>query len=255
MTISIITATYNSAATIADTLSSVLQQTHQDFEIIVVDGVSSDNTLDIVRSFETKMQGKLHIISEPDKGLYDAMNKGLRRATGEVAGILNSDDFFSSNHSLAYIAQAFENRDTEVCYGNLFFVHPNDLKTPVRYYNSGHFRRWMMRFGYAPPHPTFYCKKSIYQQQPLFDLDLKIAADFELMLRLIYVQRLSSLHIPHNLVTMRLGGISTAGWKSYWQGLKERLKALKKNKVYSNLFLLSFPYCYKALQMLRSRFK
>ena len=239
MTISIITATYNSAATIADTLNSVLQQTHQDFEIIVVDGVSSDNTLDIVRSFETKMQGKLHIISEPDKGLYDAMNKGLRRATGEVVGILNSDDFFSSIHSLAYIAQAFENKDIEACYGNLYFVHPNDL----------------MRLGYAPPHPTFYCRKSIYQQLPLFDLDLKIAADFELMLRLIYVQRLSILHIPHNLVTMRLGGISTAGWKSYWQGLKERLKALKKNKVYSNLFLLSFPYYYKALQMLRSRFK
>ncbi len=255
MTISIITATYNSAATIADTLSSVLQQTHQDFEIIVVDGVSSDNTLDIVRSFETKMQGKLHVISEPDKGLYDAMNKGLRRATGEVVGILNSDDFFSSNHSLEFIAQSFENKDVEACYGNLFFVHSNDLKTPVRYYNSGHFHRWMMRFGYAPPHPTFYCRRSIYQQQPLFDLNLKIAADFELMLRLIYVQRLSTLHIPHNLVTMRLGGVSTAGWKSYWQGLKDRLKALKKNEVYSNLFLLSFPYCYKALQMLRSRFK
>ena len=110
MTISIITATYNSAATIADTLNSVLQQTHQDFEIIVVDGVSSDNPLDIVRSFETKMQGKLHIISEPDKGLYDAMNKGLRRATGEVAGILNSDDFFSSNHSLAYMLKPLKIR-------------------------------------------------------------------------------------------------------------------------------------------------
>ena len=255
MTISIITATYNSAATIADTLNSVLQQTHQDFEIIVVDGVSSDNTLDIVRSFETKMQGKLHIISEPDKGLYDAMNKGLRRATGEIVGILNSDDFFSSNHSLAYIAQAFENKDIEVCYGNLFFVHPNDLKTPVRYYNSNHFHRWMMRLGYAPPHPTFYCRKSIYQRHPLFDLDLKIAADFELMLRLIYVQRLTTIHIPHNLVTMRLGGASTAGWRSYLQGLKDRLKALKKNKVYSNFFFLSLPYCYKACQMITSRFR
>ena len=153
------------------------------------------------------------------------------------------------------IAQAFENKDIEACYGNLYFVHPNDLKTPVRYYNSNHFHRWMMRLGYAPPHPTFYCRKSIYQRHPLFELDLKIAADFELMLRLIYVQRLTTIHIPHNLVTMRLGGASTAGWKSYWQGLKDRLKALKKNEVYSNLFLLSFPYCYKAVQMLKSRFK
>ena len=183
------------------------------------------------------------------------MNKGVRRATGEVVGILNSDDFFSSRYSLEYIAQAFENKDIEACYGNLHFVHPNDLKTPVRYYNSNHFHRWMMRLGYAPPHPTFYCRKSIYQRHPLFDLDLKIAADFELMLRLIYVQRLTTIHIPHNLVTMRIGGVSTAGWKSYWQGLKDRLKALKKNKVYSNFFFLSLPYCYKACQMITSRFR
>ena len=255
MTISIITATYNSASTIADTLQSVLQQTYQDFEVIVVDGVSSDKTLDIIRSFIPAFHGKLQILSEPDKGLYDAMNKGVRRATGEVVGILNSDDFFSSRYSLEYIAQAFENKDIEACYGNLHFVHPNDLKTPVRYYNSNHFHRWMMRLGYAPPHPTFYCRKSIYQRHPLFDLDLKIAADFELMLRLIYVQRLTTIHIPHNLVTMRLGGASTAGWRSYLQGLKDRLKALKKNKVYYNFFFLSLPYCYKACQMITSRFR
>jgi len=246
MTISIITATYNSAATIADTLQSVLQQTYQDFEVIVVDGVSSDNTLEIIRSFEPAFQGKLRIVSEPDQGLYDAMNKGLHLAIGQVVGILNSDDFFS---------QAFADPTINACYGNLYFVQPHALDVPVRHYTAGHFRPWMMRLGYAPPHPTFYCRKEVYEQHPLFDLNMKIAADFELMLRLIYVQRLTTVHIPHNLVTMRMGGVSTAGWRSYLQGLKDRLRALKKNKVYSNFFFLSLPYCYKACQMITSRFK
>ena len=230
MTITIITATYNSAATIADTLQSVLEQTYQDFEVIVVDGVSSDKTLEIVRSFKPAFQGKLRIVSEPDQGLYDAMNKGLLMATGQVVGILNSDDFFSTPHSLEYIAQAFENPSVDACYGNLYFVQPHALKVPVRHYTAGHFRRWMMRLGYAPPHPTFYCRKEIY------------------------VQRLTTIHIPHDLVTMRMGGVSTAGWKSYLQGLKDRLRALKKNRVYSNFFFLLLPYCYKACQMLKSRF-
>lgn len=255
MTISIITATYNSAATIADTLQSVLQQTYQDFEVIVVDGVSSDNTLEIIRSFEPAFQGKLRIVSEPDQGLYDAMNKGLHLAIGQVVGILNSDDFFSTPHSLEYIAQAFADPTINACYGNLYFVQPHALDVPIRHYTAGHFRPWMMRLGYAPPHPTFYCRKEVYEQHPLFDLNMKIAADFELMLRLIYVQRLTTVHIPHNLVTMRMGGVSTAGWRSYLQGLKDRLRALKKNKVYSNFFFLSLPYCYKACQMITSRFK
>lgn len=253
MTISIITATYNSADTIADTLRSVLIQTHQDFEILVIDGMSSDNTLEIVRSFSPQFGEKLRIVSEQDRGLYDAMNKGISLAQGEVIGILNSDDFFSSPQSLAYIAQTFENAQVEGCYGNLYFVDPEHLEKPKRHYTSGHFRRWMLRLGYAPPHPTFYCRKSVYDHNEHFDLDMHIAADFELMLRLIYVQRIHTLHIPHDLVTMRLGGVSTAGWRSYLQGFRDRLRALRKNKVRSNGFLLSLPYCYKAVQMILSR--
>lgn len=255
MTISIITATYNSADTIADTLRSVLQQTHQDFEVWVIDGVSSDNTLKIVRSFLPQFGERLHIVSEPDRGLYDAMNKGLRLAQGDVVGILNSDDFFCSPHSLAHIAKAFENSAVEGCYGNLYFVEPDDLERPKRHYPSGHFRPWMLRFGYAPPHPTFYCRKSVYDAHEHFDLSMHVAADFELMLRYIYVQRIHTVHIPHDLVTMRLGGVSTAGWRSYLQGFKDRLRALRKNKVRSNCLLLSLPYCYKALQMISSRLK
>ncbi len=255
MTISIITATYNSAATIADTLNSVLQQTHQDYEIIVIDGVSSDGTLDIVRSFETKMQGKLNVISEPDKGLYDAMNKGLRRATGEVVGILNSDDFFSSIHSLEYIAQTFESQDVEATYADLYFVDPNRIDIPIQYYSSRYYRKWMMRLGFAPAHPTFYCRKEVYDRYEHFDLSMKIGADFELLLRYLFVHNIRTAYIPQYIVTMRTGGISNANMNSRLTTMRERLRAFHKNNVYTNIFLLSLTYIYKAVLLVMSRWR
>lgn len=255
MTISIITATYNSGATIADTLRSVLHQTYEDFELLVVDGASTDNTMEIVRSFEADFKGRLRYISEPDRGLYDAMNKGLRLVTGDVVGILNSDDFFTTDHSLEHIAQAFQDEHIDASYGNLYFVHPQRPNVPIQHYSARHFRRWMLRFGFAPPHPTFYCRKTIYDRQPHFDLSMKIGADFELLLRYLFVLRLRTAYIPHDLVTMRIGGVSNANAKSRWIAMRERLKAFSKNKVYTNIFLLSFTYVYKAFKLFVAKFR
>lgn len=165
MKISIITATYNSAATVRDTFESVLRQTFTDYERVVVDGASKDGTLDIIREYEPKFGGRMQWKSEPDKGRYDAMNKGISRATGEVVGILNSDDFYTSADVLQTVANAFEQHsDTDAVYGDIHYVKQDDLTQRVRYYSSRNFRRSWMRAGFMPAHPSFYCRKSVYDK-------------------------------------------------------------------------------------------
>ena len=150
MKISIVTATYNSGATLADTLRSILAQTHTDFEVIVADGGSTDNTADIVRQFAPQFGERLHWFSKPDRGLYDAMNKGIARSTGEVVGILNSDDFYTDEHVLARVVGALADPNIDACYGDVHYVAPGDLQTMTRYYSSRPFRPWMMRLGFMP---------------------------------------------------------------------------------------------------------
>lgn len=249
MKISIITATYNSSKTLRDTIESVLKQTYSDIEYLIVDGASSDHTMDIVKEYEPQFEGRLRWISEPDNGLYDAMNKGFKMATGEVIGILNSDDFFTSATVLEQVANALSDLQVDAVYGDIHFVQDADLNRCVRYYSSRGFRRWKMRLGFMPAHPSFYCRKAIYDQYGAFDTSFKIAADFENLLRLIFVHRIRTVYLPLDFVTMRTGGASTSGMSSHKQILKDHLKAYKKNGVYSNICLEGLRYPCKLLEI------
>ena len=247
MKISVITATWNSSRTLRNTLESVLNQDYSDYEVIAVDGGSDDKTLAIIHEFEPKFQGRLKWISEPDRGLYDAMNKGIRMATGDVIGILNSDDFYTSNDVLSTVVKEIEGVDA--VYGDIHYVSPHNLTESVRNYSSKNFRRWKMRFGFMPAHPSFYCRRAVYSRFGLFDLDFKVAADFEQLLRLIYVNRIYTKYVPKDFVTMRTGGASSSGLESHKRILRDHLLAYKKNNVRSNILLESLRYACRVCEI------
>lgn len=247
MKISIITATWNSGSTVRDTLESVLTQDYSDFEHIIVDGLSSDNTMDIVREYEPRYKGRLRYVSESDKGLYDAMNKGIGMATGDVVGILNSDDFYTSNRILSAVATRIKNFDA--VYGDIHYVNDDNLEKCVRYYSSRGFRRWKMFMGFMPAHPSFYCRRAVYSRYGLFDTNFKVAADFEQLLRLIYIEKIHISYVPLDFVTMRTGGASSSGFQSHKIILKDHLRAYKKNNIHSNLLFESVRYLCRVLQL------
>ena len=252
MKISLITTTFNSGGTFTNTLESVLNQSYlTDIEYIIVDGASKDNTLDIIRAYEPQFQGRMKWISEPDRGLYDAMNKGICMATGDVVGILNSDDFFTSNDVLEKVAESFTDNDVDAVYGDIHFVRSDDLNRCVRYYSSRIFRRGLMRLGFIPAHPSFYCRRECFEKYGCYKTDYKIAADFDLLLRFIYVHRIRIKYLPVDMVTMRLGGASTSGLKSRMTGMKEHLRSFRENGVKTNRFLLSLRYFYKLTEYFR----
>lgn len=253
MTISIITATYNSGQTLTDTLESVLRQSYTDIDYVIVDGGSKDNTLDIIRRYELRFEGRMRWISEPDKGIYDAMNKGIRMATGDIVGLLNSDDFYTSNDVLEHVAKALSDSNVDAIYGDIHYVNDDDLTHCVRYYSSRVFSRGLMRLGFMPAHPSFYCRRTIYEKYGLFDTSLRVAADFENLLRLIFVNRIRTKYIPEDFVTMRTGGASSPGMVSHKRILKEHMVAYKQNGVYSNLFLEGLRYLYKIGEILVSK--
>lgn len=254
MKITIITATYNSGQTLTDTLESVLRQSYTDIDYVIVDGGSKDNTLDIIRRYEPRFEGRMRWISEPDKGIYDAMNKGIRMATGDVVGLLNSDDFYTSNDVLEKVAKTMSDPNVDAVYGDIHYVNDNDLTRCVRYYSSRVFRRGLMRMGFMPAHPSFYCRRAIYERYGTFDISLRIAADFENLLRLIFVNRIRTKYIPVDFVTMRTGGASSSGMVSHKRILKEHMIAYKQNGVYSNLLLEGLRYLYKIGEIIVSKF-
>lgn len=262
MRISIITATYNSEATVRDTLESVLRQDYADYELVIKDGGSTDGTLAICREYEPRFEGRMKIISAPDKGLYDAMNIGIASASGEVVGILNSDDFYTSDDILSTVARQFEQTpDIDAIYGDVHYVKAEDTSKLVRYYSSKVFRRWMMRFGFMPAHPSFYCKKSTYERFKLdgtkiegfkgdtscayFNTSFKIAADFDFLVRTIFVGRIKTRYIQKDFVTMRSGGASNSGASSHRQINRDHQRTLRECHVYSNIFFLALRYVYK----------
>lgn len=249
MTISIITITYNSDQTITDTLESVLKQTYPDIEYIIIDGGSKDKTLDIITQYKPLFNNRLHWISEKDQGIYDAMNKGIRMATGDVVGILNSDDFFTSNDVLARIAEEFDKNETDAVYGDIHFVNPGNLQKCVRYYSSSIFRPALFRFGFMPAHPSFYVKRECYEKHGLYALNYKIAADYDLLIRFLYVNRIKYKYLKMDFVTMRTGGVSTTGVKSRLILNREIVKACRKYGIYTNLFFLTFKYFYKIFEL------
>lgn len=255
MRISVITATYNSGRTIGDTLESVLRQTYSDVELIVVDGASRDDTMDVVRRYEPRFGGRMHWTSEPDRGIYDAMNKGIARATGDVIGILNSDDFYTSDTVLERVAEAMAGGDVDAVYGDIHYVRDGDLRRCVRYYSSRPFRRWMMRLGFMPAHPSFYCRREVYERCGTFDTTYRVAADFENLLRLIYVNHIKTRYLPVDFVTMRTGGASTSGLSSHRQIMRDHLRALRSNGVWSCTPLLGLRYIYKIWEVGMSKLR
>lgn len=246
MKVSIITATYNSAATILDTVKSVLSQTHRDIEYIIIDGNSNDSTLELLQPYATRIA---KIVSEPDKGIYDAMNKGISLATGDVIGILNSDDFFTSDNIIENLVHEFkEDPELQAIYGDVHFVKEPDLDTCVRYYSSAIFSPRMFRFGFMPAHPSFYMRRDCYQKHGGYNLNYKIAADYELLVRYIYGHRIKTKYLKKDFVTMRVGGISTKNVHNRLLISREDVKACRDNGIYTNLFFISFKYLYKVFE-------
>lgn len=252
MKISVITVAFNSAGTIRDTIESVLRQDYADIEYIVVDGASQDNTLSIVREYEKYISC---IISEPDEGIYDAMNKGIRCAKGEIIGILNSDDFFSSPTILSTIAETFKKGNMDAVYGDVSFVRADNLLNCIRYYSSAIFRPWQLRFGMMPAHPSFYVFREVYEKYGLYSIDYKIAADFELLFRFIYLHKIKICYLKKDFVTMRTGGASTSSWKARKRIMKEHITILRKYHIYTNPLILSLRYFYKIWEIIYTKFR
>jgi glycosyltransferase involved in cell wall biosynthesis len=226
MRVSVVTVCYNSAATIGDTLQSVAAQSHPDVEHIVIDGGSADGTQDVVR------QRGAHVaqfVSERDRGIYDGMNKGLARATGDVVGFLNSDDMFAGPEALATISAAFADDRIDAVYGDLVFVDPVDTSRVVRFWQPGEYQPRSCRSGWMPPHPTFYVRRALLQANRPFDLEFRLQADFELILRLFEVVKIRSRYLPQTLVRMRVGGATTGSWRNIVRGNLEAARASRKN--------------------------
>jgi glycosyltransferase involved in cell wall biosynthesis len=230
MKISLVTVTFNSARTLRDTIQSVLLQSYSEIEYIIIDGLSNDCTVDIIKEYEPCFGGRLRWISEKDDGIYDAMNKGFRMATGDVIGIINSDDLLAEPDVIEKIIKNFEKYpEADAVYADLYYVARNNTSKIVRHWISGKQRSF--KSGWHPAHPTFYVKKEIYLQFELFDLDFKFAADFELMLRLIEIHHINLIYLREPLVRMRLGGTSNKNLTNIKKGNLECINAFKKNNL------------------------
>ena len=252
MKISIVTVTYNSAKTLARTADSVLKQTFPNLEYVVVDGGSTDGTIGIIKDYEEKFEGRLRWISEKDNGIYDAMNKGITMAMGDIVGILNSDDFFTSNNVVERIVQEFSS-DVDAVYGDVHFVKENNLNKNVRYYSGKPYRPWMVRYGFIPPHPSFYVRKTVYEKYGLYDTSFRISADVEMIARLTFVNKIPTKYINMDFVTMLVGGESTKSLRNRWLGTKEDLIACQKLGIKSNIVFVHFKYFIKSFGYLFSK--
>lgn len=230
MKISIITPTYNSSTTLTDTLDSVFEQSHQDIEHIIIDGLSSDNTLDLIRAYQEK-NTKLRLLSEKDSGLYDAMNKGVAFSTGDIVGILNSDDFYYSSGILKKINEVFESDPSvEAVYGDILYIDNNDKEKETRYWQSGEYSEKKLNSGWTIPHPSLFVKREVYNSlEKIFDTRLRLAADYELILRLLMIKRIKVHYLPEIIVKMRDGGASASSLKQRMKGWKELCQAWRLN--------------------------
>lgn len=223
--ISIITPTLNSESTLADTLRSVAAQQFQAFEHLIIDGGSTDATLQIAAGFPHVAR----IVSEPNLGLYDAVNKGICLATGCVIGILNSDDFYTHDRVLLHVAERMCATGAEALYADLEYIHPNCPEKVVRYWKSGCCNSEKFRLGWMPPHPTFFVRKSVYEQFGAYNPDLRISADYELMLRFLFREKISVCYLPEVIARMRTGGLSNARWRNRWRANQEDRRAWRLN--------------------------
>lgn len=226
MKISVITAVFNARETVADAIESVLSQVHSDIELIVIDGASVDGTKAILETFR---QGMDVFISEPDNGIYDALNKGIAHATGDVVGFLHADDLYADEHVLAGIAAAFADPAVDAVYGDLVYVSKSDPGRVIRYWQAGGVSRRKLQYGWMPPHPTFYVRRSVYERMGAFDTSFHIASDYDCMLRFLGQGQLRCMYLPKVLVKMRVGGKSNRSLSNILRKSLEDYRALKKN--------------------------
>ena len=226
MKISVITVCYNSAATIADTFASVAAQSHPDVEHIVIDGGSTDGTVDIIKRHQPQIA---HWISEKDRGLYDAMNKGLQKANGDVVGFLNADDVYYDGRVLSVIAKKMSEENIQACFGDLVYVDPKNLQKIIRYWKSKPYKNGAFKYGWVPAHPTFYAQKNVYLRHGGFDLSYQLASDFDIMCRFIEKHHIKTKYISQIFVRMRTQGETNKSIANIIKQNIEIVKSMKKN--------------------------
>lgn len=245
MKISVVTVCYNSVATIGDALHSVAAQTHPDVEHIVIDGGSRDGTQDVVRQNGGRIA---QFVSEKDKGIYDAMNKGLALATGEVVCFLNSDDFYASPDALAIVAREMADDGIDALFGDVVFVDPAEPERVVRRYRSDRFSPQSIARGWMPAHPASFIRRAVFEKEGGFKTDYRIAADFEFFARAFAHKRYRFRHSPEVFVKMRMGGVSTGGLKSKLVLNREVLRACRENGIHTNMIRILMKYPLKVLE-------
>lgn len=245
LVVSIITVSYNSVNTISDTIKSVLAQTYSEIEYIIIDGCSTDGTINLVRSYGERIS---KFISAKDNGLYDAINKGIQVATGDIVGVLHSDDFFYNNLVVEKIARAFEEIEIDAVIGDIQFVDPVDSLKIVRYFSSRKFNLAKFRFGYMPPHPSFYIRRELHEKLGYYKTDYKIAADYELVLRFLLIRKIKYRYLEMPFVSMRSGGVSNKSIGSNITLNREIARACRENGIYTNYLLIYSKYITKVFE-------
>ena len=246
--VSIITVCFNSTKTIRDTIESVISQDYPNIEYIIIDGGSSDETVAIVKEYADRIAV---IVSESDRGIYDAMNKGVALASGDIVGMLNSDDVYMNEHAVSELMKTMQDARTDSVFADLVIVDPIDLGKILRYYDSSYFTPSKFRFGWMPAHPTFFVKKGLYDKVGPYSLDYKISADYEMLIRLLWVEKATYTYLPKPVVKMRHGGASTSGLGRNWLLNKEIVKACKANGIYTNMAILALKIPRKLLSLLK----
>jgi len=248
MKLSIITPVFNGKKTIRETINSVLNQEYRNIEHIIIDGHSTDGTMETISDYNHQIA---QVVSEPDQGIYDALNKGIRLSTGDIIGILHAGDLYAHDRVLKRVVEGFENQNKDSCYGDLQYVDPNDPKKVIRYWKSSSYRDGKFKLGWMPPHPTFFVKREIYEKHGAFNREFRIAGDYELMLRFLEKQKISVFYIPEVLVKMRMGGISNRSVKDLWVKSREDYKTWKINHLKGSIFIILLKNLSKLPQFLR----
>lgn len=248
MKVSIVTVSYNSAEFIRTAIESVMSQSYSHIEYIIIDGSSTDGTVEIIKEYAENIK---HIVSEADEGIYDAMNKGIALASGDIIGILNSDDFYPNTEIISDVVEEWSKQtNADLALGNIDFVKASSLNKVERKYSAFNFSEWQLRFGFMPPHPAAFIKKTAYDKIGNYKLGYRIGADFDMFVRMLLVNKLPYFKINKTLVRMRIGGVSTSGIESYITSTKEILQSLRENGSYTNIAMVLIRLPIKFIQKL-----
>lgn len=248
MKVSIITAVMNGERTIRETLDSVLGQEYKNIELIIIDGNSTDGTREMIAGYKDRIA---KMISEPDQGIYDALNKGIRISSGNIIGFLHAGDLYAHDRVIGRVVEGFEKYHEEGCYGDLQYVNRNDPNKVIRYWKSSPYRDGKFKSGWMPPHPTFFVKREVYEKYGVFDKEFRIAGDYELMLRFLERHKISIFYIPEVLIKMRWGGISNRSLKDLWVKSREDYRAWERNHLKGSISTIFLKNLSKLPQFLQ----